>query len=55
MTKRNDRFVFDTNILVSALLIAESKPGLAVYVGLSKGTILLSDALIRELYEVMSR
>lgn len=49
------RFVFDTNVLVSALLLPESKPRHALDSALSKGEILLSFATLAELYEVLSR
>jgi putative PIN family toxin of toxin-antitoxin system len=49
------RCVFDTNVLVSALLLPDSKPRQAVDLALRKGQILLSFAVLAELYEVLSR
>ena len=50
-----NRFVFDTNIIVSALLIGESVPGMALVRGLDQGTVLISEALISELSDVLGR
>lgn len=49
------RFVFDTNVLVSALLLPNSKPRQALDRALQKGKVLLSFAVLGELYEVLSR
>ncbi len=49
------RYVFDTNVIISALLFAESPPGQALYWALEKGEVLLSGAVIEELNEVLSR
>jgi putative PIN family toxin of toxin-antitoxin system len=49
------RFVFDTNVLVSALLLPDSKPRHALDLALRKGKVLLSFAVLAELYEVLSR
>ena len=49
------RCVFDTNVLVSALLLPESKPRLALDRALRIGNVLLSFAALAELYEVLSR
>ena len=49
------RFVFDTNVLVSALLLPASKPREALDWALRKGQILLSLTVLAELYEVLSR
>lgn len=49
------RFVFDTNVLVSALLLPDSKPRKALDMALRKGKVLLSYAALAELYEVLSR
>jgi len=48
-------FVFDTNVLVSALLLPDSKPRQALDLALREGKILLSFAALAELYEVLSR
>jgi len=49
------RCVFDTNVLVSALLLSDSKPRQALDLALQKGKVLLSFAVLAELYEVLSR
>lgn len=49
------RCVFDTNVLVSALLLPESKPRQALGLALRKGKVLLSFAALAELYEVLTR
>ena len=49
------RLVFDTNVLVSALLLPASPPRQAVDQALIHGKILLSDAVQTELYAVLSR
>jgi len=49
------RCVFDTNVLVSALLLPDSKPRHALDAALQKGRILVSFAVLAELYEVLSR
>jgi uncharacterized protein len=49
------RFVFDTNVLVSALLLPDSKPRHALEQALRKGKVLLSLAALAELYEVLNR
>jgi len=49
------RYVFDTNVIVSALLFTASKPGLAFLEALDNGTILASAELLTELNDVLSR
>ena len=49
------RCVLDTNVLVSALLSPGSKPRMAVDQVRRRGTILLSFAILAELFEVLSR
>jgi putative PIN family toxin of toxin-antitoxin system len=49
------RCVFDTNVLVSALLLPDSKPRHALELALQKGSVLLSLATLAELYEVLNR
>lgn len=49
------RCVFDTNVLVSALLLPDSKPRHALELVLLKGRVLLSFATLAELYEVLGR
>lgn len=54
MTSR-PRYVFDSNVIISALLFADSTPGSAFRQALERGQILLSLALLEELSEVLSR
>lgn len=49
------RFVFDTNVIVSAVLLAGSIPRQAFDKGLDEGTILISIPVLLELAEVLSR
>lgn len=49
------RYVFDTNVFISALLSPESKPRQALDLARQKGSILLSFAALSELDEVLSR
>ena len=49
------RFVFDTNVLVSAALLPNSKPRQALDLALKKGKLLISFATLAELCEVLSR
>jgi putative PIN family toxin of toxin-antitoxin system len=49
------RCVFDTNVLVSAVLLPDSKPRQALDVALRTGKVLLSFAALAELYEVLTR
>lgn len=49
------RYVFDTNVIVSALLFNASKPGLAFVQAVDSGTILASAELLTELNDVLSR
>ena len=49
------RCVFDTNVLVSALLLRDSKPRKALDFAIQKGKVLLSFAALAELYEVLNR
>ena len=48
-------FVFDTNVIVSALLFNDSGPGQAFFQALHHGTILISRPLVKELSEVLCR
>jgi uncharacterized protein len=53
---RNDvRYVFDTNVIVSALLFENSKPAQALRYALLNGELLLSLDLLEELNEVLGR
>jgi putative PIN family toxin of toxin-antitoxin system len=49
------RFVFDTNVIVSALLFEHSKPGIAFYAALARGQVLLSLPVVHELDTVLNR
>jgi hypothetical protein len=49
--KTSGRYVFDTNVLISAILFEHSKPDTA----LEPGAIVLSYAVIQELNTVLSR
>jgi predicted nucleic acid-binding protein len=51
----NKRFVFDTNVLVSALLFVDSKPGQAFFLALQSGVLLTSLAALHELNNVLHR
>lgn len=48
-------YVFDTNVIVSALLFAQSIPRQAFDAALDGGRILISQAVVEELNEVLSR
>lgn len=49
------RLVFDTNILISHLLLPTSLPAQAVRKGLHQGRILVSDETLNELADVLLR
>ena len=49
------RFVFDTNTIVSGLLLPDSKPRQAIDRALDRGKILISIQTLLELSEVVSR
>ena len=49
------RFVFDTNVIISALLFNDSVPGRAFIRALNRGMILVSGALVGELSRVLGR
>ncbi|HVF68332.1 MAG TPA: putative toxin-antitoxin system toxin component, PIN family [Pyrinomonadaceae bacterium] len=49
------RFVFDTNVIVSAALLAGSVPRQAFDMALNEGTILISVPTLLELAEVLGR
>jgi uncharacterized protein len=49
------RVVVDTNVLVSRLLVAESIPSQAVREARRRGRLLVSDATLNELAEVLAR
>ena len=52
---KNSRFVLDTSVLVSAVLIADSRPAEAFRKARDTGEILLSSAVAEELNEVLAR
>ena len=49
------RFVLDTNLIVSAALLEQSAPRQAFELALSRGELLMSDAMQIELSEVLKR
>lgn len=49
------RYVFDTNVIISALLFESTKPAKAFRYALKHGEILLSLQLLEELNEVLGR
>ena len=49
------RVVFDTNVLVSALLLEHSTPAQALFSAISNGEVLISIALINEVHRVLYR
>ncbi len=49
------RYVFDTNVIVSALLFENSKPAQAFQYALKHGKVLISRDLLKELNEVLGR
>lgn len=51
----SERVVVDTNVLISALLIATSQPRSALELVLQNGTLLMSDTTIAELVKVLAR
>ena len=51
----SERCVVDANVIVSALLFPDSKPGRAFFSALREGSVLVSDELMAELRDVLSR
>ncbi len=51
----NRRFVFDTNVLISAFLFSQSKPRQALDQATVIGVIILSNSVLSELEEVLYR
>lgn len=49
------RYVFDTNVIVSALLLSDSTPAKAFFSALDVGAILISANTIKELDSVLAR
>lgn len=52
---REARYVFDTNVIISALLFERSKPAQALQYVLTNGKVLLSLDLLEELNDVIGR
>ena len=48
-------FVFDANIIISAVLIPQSKPDLAIRKAQDSGSILMSPEIWAELEQVLAR
>lgn len=55
MMTNNRRFVFDTNVLISAFLFSQSKPRQALDQATVIGVIVLSSSVLLELEEVLYR
>ncbi|MFS0518963.1 putative toxin-antitoxin system toxin component, PIN family [Nostoc sp. UIC 10607] len=55
MMTNNRRFVFDTNVLISAFLFSQSKPRQALEQATIIGVIVLSSSVLSELEEVLYR
>ncbi len=55
MAKRARRIVFDTNALISRLLLPRSVPGHAVSKAVNAGQLLVSEATLGELADVLAR
>ena len=49
------RVVFDTNVLVSALLFEHSIPAQAMFAAIEAGEFLLSEELVNEVNEILQR
>jgi len=49
------RYVFDANVVISALLFEHGTAGQAFYTALDRGRILLSNEVIQEINTVLSR
>ena len=53
--RARERIVVDTNALISRLLLPASVPGAAVRKAVAEGQLLVSDAILVELAEVLAR
>ncbi len=51
--KRAKHFVFDTNVVLSAMLFPGSKPGLSLKKGFNIGVVVVSEETIEELTKVV--
>ena len=49
------RFVFDTNVIVSALIFEQSRPAQAFFGALQREEVLLSSDLVNEISRVINR
>lgn len=49
------RFVFDTNVIISASLFETSTPAQAFYEAIDRGELLLSKAVLKEVSRVLQR
>jgi len=52
--KKDNSFVFDTNVLVSAMLFPESVPALALKKAFGIGTVVVSEECMEELSRVIT-
>ena len=52
---KNNRFVFDTNVLISALLFKTSRPFQVIEIASKQGVILYSEETLLELNQVLNR
>ena len=55
MPQELERIVADTNLLISRLLVPQSVPARAVRKAVDEGQLLVSDATLEELADVLSR
>lgn len=55
MMMNNRKFVFDTNVLISAFLFSQSKPRQALEKAQTIGIIILSNSVLLELEQVLFR
>ena len=53
--RARERIVVDSNLLISALLLPSSVPGQAVRKAVAKGLLLVSEATMNELADVLAR
>lgn len=53
--RARERIVVDTNALISRLLLPASVPGAAIRKAVAEGQLLVSDAILVELAEVLAR
>lgn len=49
------RYVFDSNVIVSAVLFHQGKPAQALTTALRQGVVLVSEEIVRELSDILSR